>query len=100
MIDSFWKGTRGDTIVQGSLHSGIPPGSCPFKRGTGGVVPEVLNPPAMGCDPSGIRNGESAPVPGDESQVGLANFRRFRVVTADHVTPIRRSLLRYGKFAP
>ncbi len=30
----------------------------PIKQGTGGVVPEVLNRPAMGCDPFGIRSGE------------------------------------------
>ena len=27
----------------------------PLKQRTGGVVPEVLNRPAMGCDPFGIR---------------------------------------------
>ncbi len=30
----------------------------PLKQRTGGVVPEVLNRPAMGCDPFGIRSGE------------------------------------------
>ena len=30
----------------------------PLKQRTGGVVPEVLNRPAMGCDPFGIGSGE------------------------------------------
>ena len=29
----------------------------PLKQRTGGVVPEVLNRPAMGCDPFGIGSG-------------------------------------------
>ena len=30
----------------------------PLKQRTGGVVPEVLNRPAIGCDPFGIRIGQ------------------------------------------
>ncbi len=35
----------------------------PLKQKTGGVVPEVLNRPAMGCDPFGIRSGTDQRVP-------------------------------------
>ncbi len=41
----------------------------PLKQRTGGVVPELLNRPALGCDPFGIESGEGLAAEGDKLDV-------------------------------